>query len=109
MLKNLEYENMTIGTFSTGLHVLFFYLDGCGPCKEIYPHVEDLSELYTDVGFHKLIFSSFEQNFIMLADSMDVVSYPTIAVIFNGEIVTTIINNKNIIKSVEKLIQYFQN
>ena len=57
MVKEIEtIDNFitAIGNETTGLIIIDFFADWCGPCKVIVPKILQLEEKYPNVNFYKL-------------------------------------------------------
>jgi len=53
-IKTVEDFKTAIGDKNTGLVVIDFFADWCGPCKMIAPKFHKMSEQHTSVGFYKV-------------------------------------------------------
>lgn len=72
---------------ASGLVVVDFYADWCGPCKMMAPIIDSISEDYDDVKFVKLNVD-YNQD---LAMNYGVMSIPTFMFFKNGEAAKTIV------------------
>jgi len=84
-------NNLTSETFdksvllTSGLVLVDFYAEWCGPCKAIAPMLEKLEETYTGVTFFKVdIDSNFD-----LAERFKISSVPTFKLIKKGRVIFT--------------------
>jgi len=72
---------------ASGLVVVDFYADWCGPCKMMAPIIDSISEDYDDVKFVKLNVD-YNQD---LAMNYGVMSIPTFMFFKNGDAAKTIV------------------
>ena len=79
--------------------VVDFYADWCGPCKEMAPKLDELSEKNTNANFYKM---NIEEN-MDVARTYKVMSIPNICFFENGELKDRIIGAVDIFE-VEKRI-----
>lgn len=79
-IVNAEEFNSTI---ASGVTLVDFYADWCGPCKMIAPVLEELSGVYTNVNFIKLNVDNEPE----VAQKYGVMSIPTILMMKDGEVV----------------------
>ena len=70
--------------------VLDFYAEWCGPCKQLMPTLEKVSEGQQNVVFCKINVDQNEE----LSRSYSVRSIPTLKYIKNGEVVKTTLGSK---------------
>ena len=86
-------ENLTSDAFSqatsSGVVVIDFYADWCGPCQAMMPQVEELDAEMSDITFYKVNIDSEGE----LAQAQGVQSIPTFMIFKNGEKVDTIIGS----------------
>lgn len=108
MVKVLTYDEMIMDTFSSGVSVLMFYLPNCGPCESFYPTFESLSEKFPETNFFKLVYDADEPNFVDLAERFNVVGYPKVAFIVDGDYVLSMSNSFDFEHALESLVTYFQ-
>ena len=99
-LKNLVDFADAVGNEKTGLVVVDFFADWCGPCKMIAPKFAKLSEKYPTVGFYKI--NSDNKDMIEVTKACQITSLPTFC-FFNGGKYTTNMTGAND-KELEKLI-----
>jgi thiol-disulfide isomerase/thioredoxin len=107
MVNIIEYENMKLENFSSGLHALLFFLPDCGPCEALYPVIERLSEDYPNIAFSKLNYSIYQPNYRELVDKFEIKYYPSLLVLKNGEKVELIRNNENYESSIRECLNSF--
>ena len=55
-----QFGNIQMEVDSNALYVAYFSATWCGPCKEIAPIIEKLSNIYTKWKFYKLNIDNFE-------------------------------------------------
>lgn len=67
----------------TGVVVVDFYADWCGPCKMLTPILEQLSEEMEDVHFYKVNVDLDKK----LALSYDILSIPVLLLFKDGQLV----------------------
>lgn len=77
MVKLLESESDI--PFS-GIVVIDFFADWCGPCRRIAPKFEELSKIYPSVAFLKVDVDESEK----LVEKFDVHVMPTFIFLHNG-------------------------
>jgi thioredoxin 1 len=83
--------------------VLDFYAEWCGPCKQLMPIIEKVSEDHKKVAFCKINVDQNEE----LSKSYGVRSIPTLKYLKKGEVVKTMIGVqpvKEIISNLEEII-----
>ena len=82
MLLHLKNEDFN-KEIESGLVLVDFYADWCGPCKMISPIIEQLASERANTKFIKVNVDIHED----IARSYGIMSIPTIIVFKNGEIV----------------------
>lgn len=87
MLKYLNNENFK-DLISTGLVLVDFYAEWCGPCKMLSPVLESLRD--EDFDIIKVDIDKFEQ----LTDEYGVMSVPTMIIFKDGEKVQSLVGFK---------------
>ena len=83
--------------------VMDFYAEWCGPCKQLLPTLEKLSEEQQNVVFCKINVDQNED----LSRSYGVRSIPSLKYVKNGEVIKTTLGvqpAKNIIENIEENI-----
>jgi thioredoxin 1 len=84
---------------ATGLNVIKFYADWCGPCRMFTPIMENVSKLNENVNFFSVNVDESRE----LAKQFDVQNLPTVVIVKEGKIVEKFIGLKNA-KEVSSLI-----
>lgn len=79
-IKSLNQSNFN-SSIKTGLVLVDFYADWCGPCKMVSPIVDELSEQMNDIKFRKV--NVDEEN--NLAMRYNVRSIPTLVIFKDGQ------------------------
>lgn len=87
-LNNQNFENEVIN--NSGVTLVDFYADWCGPCKMVSPIVDEIANEYEDITVGKV--NVDESN--ALAAKYGVVSIPTIIVFDGGKERTRIVGYK---------------
>ena len=72
-------------TIKTGVTLVDFYADWCGPCKMLAPILEDLSNEYKDIDFVKVNCDDE----MGLADRYQIMSIPAIFIFKDGKVLTS--------------------
>lgn len=85
-VKTFKDDTYTQDT-SSGVVLVDFWAEWCGPCKLIAPVIEELSNEMTDVTFAKLNVDENQQS----AQNLGITSIPTLLLYKNGEIVEKIV------------------
>jgi len=80
MIKYLEKENFN-ELIKTGVTLVDFYADWCGPCKKLSPIIEEVAGEESNVKFVKLNIDLAED----IAIEYQVMSIPTLVVMENGK------------------------
>ena len=70
---------------TSGITLVDFFADWCGPCKMLGPIIEELDEEFPNIEFIKV---NVDEN-MDLADRYGIMSIPTVFVIKDGNIVST--------------------
>ena len=78
-LNNHNFQNEIIE--NTGLALVDFYADWCGPCKMLSPIIDEIAEERTDITVGKV--NVDENN--SLAAKYNVMSIPTMIIFKNGK------------------------
>ena len=84
-LNNHNFQNEIIE--NTGLALVDFYADWCGPCKMLSPIIDEIAEERTDITVGKV--NVDENN--SLAAKYNVMSIPTIIIFKNGKEQTRVV------------------
>ncbi|MGH2611841.1 MAG: thioredoxin [Rhabdochlamydiaceae bacterium] len=88
MIAENEFES----TIKTGVILVDFYADWCGPCKTITPHLEAVAkELEGKASIIKIDVDSSQQ----VASKYQVTSIPTLILFNNGKEVDRIVGVRN--------------
>ena len=97
--ENFESEVLN----NTGLSIVDFYADWCGPCKMMAPIIDELFEEYKDtVKIGKVNVDECPG----VSQKYRVMSIPTILFIKNGEVVDTTVGALTKAALVEKIEQF---
>ena len=75
---NLLKNNIKDGKYI----VLDFFAEWCGPCKQLSPHLVNLSKEYSNIIFYKVDVDKYEE----LSEKFEVNAMPTIIFINNKKI-----------------------
>lgn len=84
-LNNHNFQNEIIE--NTGIALVDFYADWCGPCKMLSPIIDEIAEERTDITVGKV--NVDENN--SLAAKYNVMSIPTIIIFKNGKEQTRVV------------------
>ena len=76
-LKNKDFDT----AIQSGISLVDFYADWCGPCKMMSPIVDEIADERTDVTVAKVNVDESSE----LASRFDVVSIPTLIIFKNGK------------------------
>ena len=74
----------------SGVCVIDFWAAWCGPCKMMSPVIDELAEDMPDVKVYKVNVDQEER----LASAFGVMSIPTIALMRDGQVVSTVVGYK---------------
>lgn len=77
ILNSSEFDN----AIASGVVLVDFYADWCGPCKMLSPIIDEVAEENTDIKVVKVNVDDAQD----LAMKYQVMSIPTLVVIKNGE------------------------
>ena len=70
-------------TIETGITLVDFFAEWCGPCKMMGPVLEELSNQYSDVEFVKV---NIDDN-MDLAERFQIMSIPTVYIFKDGQVI----------------------
>jgi thioredoxin 1 len=79
VIKSAEFED----TIKSGVTLVDFFADWCGPCKMLAPVLEDVSLQYPDIEFVKV---NVDEN-MDLAERFGIMSIPTVYLFKDGEVI----------------------
>lgn len=99
MLKQINETEFNEKLAANEKMVVDFFADWCGPCKEMAPKLDDLSEKHTDTKFYKI---NIEEN-MDVAKKYKIMSIPNICFFENGELKDRVIGAVDI-SEIEKRI-----
>lgn len=105
-IKNLEDFTTAVGNEDTGLVVIDFYADWCGPCKMIAPVYAKLGDKYPNVGFYKI--NSDRESTNKISAACEVNSLPTFCFFKGGKYLTKTMG-ANEAKINELIVQNLEN
>lgn len=88
-IKNLDDFSDAISKEKTGLIVIDFYTDWCGPCKMIAPKYAKLAEKYPNVTFYKL--NAGDQNMEVIINACEISGLPTFCFFKNGTYINRLV------------------
>lgn len=99
-IKTIDQFTSTIGNNDTGLVVVDFFADWCGPCKRIAPAFAKLAEKYQNVGFYKI--NTDNLDIAKVVEICDIKSLPTFCLFRGGKYITRMLGSND--KDLEKMI-----
>ena len=99
-IKTIEQFKSVVGDENTGLVIIDFFAQWCGPCKIIAPKFLKMSEKHTKVGFYKIDADNNEMQNICTACNIQ--SLPTFCFFLKGKYITNMAGADD--KKLEKLI-----
>ena len=79
----IESESQFDTTVESGVCLIDFYANWCGPCKMLAPFVEEIAEERSDIKVGKVNVDEQPE----LASQFNVISIPTLVVMKDGKIV----------------------
>lgn len=79
IVNQTEFDEL----IKSGITLVDFYADWCGPCKMLGPILESLDEEYPDINFVKINCD----NDIAVADRFGIMSIPAVFIIKDGEVI----------------------
>jgi thioredoxin 1 len=88
---------------SSGLNIIKFYADWCGPCRMFAPIMENVSQLTENVNFFSVNVDERRD----LAAEFNIQSLPSIVVVKEGKVVDGFIGLRNA-KAVTELINKYK-
>lgn len=77
IVNQAEFDEL----IKSGITLVDFYADWCGPCKMLGPILEELDSEYPDINFVKINCD----NDIVVADRYGILSIPAVFIIKDGE------------------------
>jgi thioredoxin 1 len=109
MLKKIESTQEFESVINTGLVLVDFFADWCGPCKIMGPILDKVSDKYEGkIGFYKVNVDQYQE----LASQFEVMSIPTVVILKDGNVVDNFIGVKSdalISKMLDGIIESTQN
>jgi len=104
MTQKFHEDNFNVEVLNTtGLVLVDFYADWCGPCKIMSPVVEEIAKKYEgEIKVGKL---NIDEN-IKIAQEYRVMTIPTFMIFVNGEVKETMIGAVGKEKIEEAIIKY---
>lgn len=88
MVKNFTAEDFDgVALKHSGVVLVDFYADWCGPCKMLAPILEAISNERSDVTIAKV---NIDEN-VSVASALKIVSIPTMYIFKDGEIVSRLV------------------
>ena len=99
-ITNINDFTNAIGTEKTGLIIIDFYAQWCGPCKMFAPAFSSLQEKYPKVGFYKIDIDT--KNTKEISTACQIESLPTFCFFKKGKYVTKVIGVDQ--EQIERLI-----
>jgi thioredoxin 1 len=92
MLKKLESAQEFESVIKTGVVLVDFFADWCGPCKIMGPLLDKVSDKYEGkIGFYKVNVDQHQD----LASQFEVMSIPTVLVLKDGNVVNSFVGVKS--------------
>lgn len=79
IVNQTEFDEL----IKSGITLVDFYADWCGPCKMLGPILESLDEEYPDINFVKINCD----NDIAVADRYGILSIPAVFIIKDGKVI----------------------
>ena len=107
-LKNKKDFSSAVGNEGTGLVVIDFFADWCGPCKRIAPKIDAFTEKYKNVGFYKINVEN--QELSKICEACQIKSLPTFCLFVGGKYITNLVGaneselEKLVVKYMEKQV-----
>lgn len=83
VISSMEECQYVCTNMSNKIIVLDFTATWCGPCKRIYPLLQELSDQYPQVGFYKVDIDDLQD----VATHFGIDSVPSFKFIYNNKIV----------------------
>jgi len=83
MVRDIPKDGFKTDLFN-GNDVIYFYLNGCGPCGHVFPIVEKLSEEYPGVNFYRALYDAENPEFKEFEAYYEVEGYPVIVMQKSG-------------------------
>lgn len=85
-INNVQEFFHAIGNEQTGMVIIDFYADWCGPCKMIAPKFNKLAEKYPNIDFYKV--NSDKKDTSEIARACEVSSLPSFCLFKGGKYIT---------------------
>ncbi|HLR14350.1 MAG TPA: thioredoxin domain-containing protein [Bacillota bacterium] len=107
-IKNVHTDSFNEEVIESDQLVLIsFHTDGCGPCKAMEPILEELSVQYKEKLKIATFYVSLDEvleNSNKIAVEYDVMGFPTILIMKNGNVVNTLLggqSKEDLVKEIE--------
>jgi len=100
-IKSVNDFAVAIGNDATGLVVIDFFANWCGPCKQIAPFYAKLEEKYPNVGFYKL--NSDNEATSSVIGVCEISTLPTFSFFYGGRYINKFIGANEV--ALENMIQ----
>ena len=102
-LKNIQEFVDAVGDENTGLVIIDFFADWCGPCKMIAPKYNKMETTYTTVGFYKINVDNKELEEV--CQTCNIRSMPTFCFFKKGKYLTCMLGANDV--QLEKLVKQY--